>query len=283
MTTPQEYFLFRFYMLGEEERAKFLSDNYRIRCLLRTTGEKIFVEQLCDKYNFYKTVSGYFRRSVIVIGREKDKNAELEGFLEFSKKHNDLFVKPLSASYGIGAKVIKIANRDEAIAAYEKLSQAGEWIVEDRIIQSLEMSAWNESSVNTVRLPCFLSSNGDFHVLAPFMRVGRKGFVIDNAGGGGILACVDEKSGIITTNGYDEAGMEYSVHPESKIKFMGWQVPRWQELLELAEEIFRKCLPEHRYIGFDFALTDDGWVVIEGNWGSLSANMQIFMESKMSS
>ena len=23
-----------------------------------------------------------------------------------------------------------------------------------------------------------------------------------------------------------------------------------------------------RYVGFDFALTPDGWVVIEGNWGN---------------
>jgi hypothetical protein len=26
-------------------------------------------------------------------------------------------------------------------------------------------------------------------------------------------------------------------------------------------------MPHHRYIGWDFALTDDGWVLIEGNWG----------------
>ena len=28
-------------------------------------------------------------------------------------------------------------------------------------------------------------------------------------------------------------------------------------------------LPEqHKYVGFDFALTDEGWVVVEGNWGN---------------
>ncbi len=25
----------------------------------------------------------------------------------------------------------------------------------------------------------------------------------------------------------------------------------------------------HRYIGFDFAYTPEGWVLIEGNWGQI--------------
>ena len=178
-----------------------------------------------------------------------------------------MFAKPLAASFGAGAHVVKITKRDEAVAEFERLTKCGEWIVEDRIIQSKEMSAWNESSVNTIRLPCFLTRNGSFYALAPVLRVGRKGSVVDNAGGGGIIACIDEISGVITTNGKDEAGLEYIVHPDSCQKFKGWHVPQWKDLLTLAEEIHRNCLYKHRYIGFDFALTDKGWVVIEGNWG----------------
>ena len=49
--------------------------------------------------------------------------------------------------------------------------------------------------------------------------------------------------------------------------YKGWRIPRWNELIETAENLFRECLPENKYIGFDFALTDNGWVLIEGNWG----------------
>ena len=38
-------------------------------------------------------------------------------------------------------------------------------------------------------------------------------------------------------------------------------------MLILAEKVFRQCFPSHSYIGFDFALTEKGWVLIEGNWG----------------
>ena len=59
----------------------------------------------------------------------------------------------------------------------------------------------------------------------------------------------------------------YEKHPDSGLTYRGWEVPQWQELLIMAEKIFRQCFPEHRYIGFDFALTERGWVLIEGNWG----------------
>ena len=266
LTTPQEYFLFRFYELDDIERSKFLSDNIKIRCLLKTTGEEIFANELCDKYNFYKLTANYFKRCVIAIGGDRP-NGDISSFVNFTKQHSDLFAKPLAASFGAGAHVIKITNHDEAVAEFERLTKCGEWIIEDRIIQSKEMSVWNESSVNTVRLPCFLTSNGSFHALAPVLRVGRKGSVVDNAGGGGIIACIDIKSGVITTNGKDESGLEYIEHPDSCQKFRGWQVPNWRELLALAEEIHRNCLSNHRYIGFDFAFTNKGWVLIEGNWG----------------
>ena len=27
------------------------------------------------------------------------------------------------------------------------------------------------------------------------------------------------------------------------------------------------AMSDHIYVGWDFALTDNGWVLIEGNWG----------------
>lgn len=68
LTTPQEYFLFRFFELDDIERAKFLSDNLKVRHLLKTISEEIYVNQLCNKYNFYKLTSNYFKRAVLVIG-----------------------------------------------------------------------------------------------------------------------------------------------------------------------------------------------------------------------
>lgn len=263
LTTPDEYFLYSFEGKDDAYKRTFLPDNLKIRYLLKTVSEKKYVEELCDKYNFYCITKPYFKRAVILLGGAN--SASLTEFKDFVSKHKDLFAKPLSATWGIGAHVVKIDNSTDISSLYKKYLSA-EWIIEERIQQCAETMQWNESSVNTVRLPCILSASG-FHVLNPFLRTGRKGAVVDNAGGGGVFACIDEKSGKVCTNGIDELNNVYENHPDSGIQFIDWQVPHWDDLLKTAEEIFRTCLPEHKYIGFDFALTDNGWVLVEGNWG----------------
>ena len=60
--------------------------------------------------------------------------------------------------------------------------------------------------------------------------------------------------------------MRAECHPDSGCKYKGWVIPRWNELLTLVEECHRN-FDGHRYVGWDFALTANGWVLIEGNWG----------------
>ena len=72
-------------------------------------------------------------------------------------------------------------------------------------------------------------------------------------------------------DGYDELCNVYAKHPDTGLTFKGWQVPKWQELLVLVEKIHRTNLSHHVYIAWDFALSDDGWVLIEGNWGQMAS------------
>ena len=45
---------------------------------------------------------------------------------------------------------------------------------------------------------------------------------------------------------------------------MGFAIPAWDDLLSLAEKL-AKVVPEQKYVGWDFALTDNGWILVEGN------------------
>lgn len=265
LATPDEYFLFGFPGKDDNYRKSFLTDKMRIRLLIENVGERKFVEDLCDKYNFYRRTSQFFKRQVIVVGGKI--GCSFREFQDFLSSHDTVFVKPLSDSYGKGAHILKYNNEDAGSLEklYHKYS-LNEWIFEECIIQSKEMAEWNMSSVNTVRLPCFLS-DGKFNILNPFFRTGRKGSVVDNGGSGGIFACIDEQMGILNTNGIDENNISYVHHPDFHKRYLGWKIPYWEQLIALAKEIFTQCLPDHKYIGFDFALTDEGWVLIEGNWG----------------
>ena len=162
-----------------------------------------------------------------------------------------------------------VENEGEAERLYKKLMSNGDsWVIEEKIAQDASVAVWNESSVNTVRLPAILH-NDKFTVLGPCFRMGRAGAIVDNASNGGLFACIDVETGRLCSDGLDDkTGKYFAKHPDSGITFKGWQVPRWGELLKLAEKIHRQ-IPHHKYIGWDFALTEKGWVVVEGNWGQL--------------
>lgn len=263
---PFEYFLYGFDKNHDVKfRKSFVSDKVKDLVCLKVSGYEKFSIELANKWMFYKLTSPYFYREAMLL----DNNTNRETFVDFSHRNKSLFAKPLNASKGEGALVFEVNNKGEAIEAFDKMQKnGGRYIVEKRITQHPEMAKWNESSVNTVRVPAFLNKNG-FHLLPPFFRIGRKGAIVDNAGAGGVYANINPESGVIYTQGFDEHGNYYDVHPDSGLKFEGYQMPQWKELVSTVEEVHRRCMPSHIYIGWDFALTEDGWVLIEGNWGQL--------------
>ena len=82
------------------------------------------------------------------------------------------------------------------------------------------------------------------------------------------MAVPDAETGKIVTDGYDIYTNIVEAHPNSGIRFKGWQVPRWDELVKTATDLHATLAPKHKYVGFDFALTPKGWVVVEANWGN---------------
>lgn len=137
-------------------------------------------------------------------------------------------------------------------------------------MQDAAMARWNSSSVNTIRL-CSFRNNNDVSIAYPFIRVGRKGSIVDNGGQGGIFASIDIQTGVICTDGGDEIGNVYPLHPDSSVPFKGVQIPQWKELLDMCREVHASLPSEFYYVGFDFALTAKGWMLIEGNWGQFVA------------
>ena len=94
--------------------------------------------------------------------------------------------------------------------------------------------------------------------------MGRNGSFVDNGGAGGLLIGIDKESGMLVTDGRDEFSNAFERHPDTGLCFKGYQLPEWENLLTLAKNISAKeeLIP---YIGWDFAHTERGWVVVEGN------------------
>lgn len=263
-----EYFLYGFEHQDYWQRWEWLSDKERLDLMYRHYGGKVFAE-LTDKSFFYNLAKDYFHRDVCFI----DEDHKEESFLQFTKSHPRFIIKPLEGMLGANTFVTEIDSEEKAKKAYKNLIEKGKWIAEELIKQHKETEAWNPSSVNTFRIPSFRTKEG-VNILQPFFRTGRKGSVVDNAGHGGIFAVFDPETGIITTDGVDEYGGRYETHPDSHLKFKGWKIPHWEELKALVAEVHHSLPAHHRYVGFDFALTNEGkWVLVEGNWGQMVGQM----------
>ena len=263
-TKASEYFLFGFRGQSDEYRESFLPDHIKDSVLVDLVGWDAFNNELKNKYKFYELAGKWFGRKAMLIDCKGGRN--LSDFKKFAAVYPDLFIKSNVLSKGRGAGLYHINNDQKAEEVYSLLKKiGGEWIVEEKVTQSPAMAEWNESSVNTVRVPAILN-NDKWTVLGAFFRTGRKGSVVDNAGAGGVFACIDANSGILTTDGIDESGVYYEKHPDSGLKYKGWQIPEWNELIKAAENV-QRSMPHHKYVGWDFALTEKGWVLIEANWG----------------
>ena len=257
---PWEYSLYNFETQNHKQRMMWLSDTDRFMCCRLVMGIRPY-NSLKDKAVFYSLLKHFYKRPVFIFN-ETTSRASLDNFVT---KADLFFVKPLDGSLGAGAFIIE--SNDSLL--YDTLKLSGRnWIIEGVISQVNEMSRWNETSVNTVRIPSF-KVNGEIHILQPFFRTGRRGQIVDNAGAGGILCVVNEVSGVIKTDGFDEHHNRYECHPDYNVKYKGWQIPQWLELQELVKKVHMSLPDDFRYVGFDFALTKQGWDLIEGNWGQM--------------
>lgn len=260
LAKPSEYFLLGFECKNEEERNEMLTDVVKdIYCCKYANIEK--QREVSDKFLFYERMKPYFKREACIVRGKSDRKS----FIEFTEKHHRFIAKPNGGSFGQNTNIFNAAEiRAEKL--FEQLIADGtKWIIEELIVQSTEMAKFNPTSVNSVRIPTFRTKLG-IVIEGAFMRAGRKDSVVDNAGAGGVFVKIDENTGEIISDGYTETGERYKLHPDSLVLFRGFQIPQWKELVKLAKAC-HEALPDHKYVGWDFALTANGWVLMEGNWG----------------
>lgn len=255
--SPNEYLLFEYWKKSPDERKAFITDLNRYEYYYWMNDP--YVEKiLFDKYKTWERYKTFMGRDMLKITPD----IKEEKIIDFIKKHTRFVVKPLDLSRGEGVKAYQYdgTNMKKLLAEVKGFKKC---ILEELIIQVKEMGRLHPQSVNTVRCPTVYTREGG-SVFHPVFRMGRGGSFVDNAAAGGIIANIDTETGIVISDGVDESGNHYQIHPDSKIQIKGFQIPKWNELLCFANKI-ASVMPEVRYVGWDMALTEKGWVMIEGN------------------
>ena len=153
-------------------------------------------------------------------------------------------------------------------------SRGTEMIVEELIDQDDTMAALHPQSVNALRITTVRAANGQTVMYRPRIKIGMNGGFLASAAQNGVIAEIDPSTGVIRTDGYNENGEHYLVHPNSGIPIKGFQIPKWDELLELVDDLNRE-MHEFGYIGWDLVLSKSGWCVMEGNYSGEIASQVI--------
>ncbi len=143
------------------------------------------------------------------------------------------------------------------------------YLLQQPIQQHPELSRLHPHSINTVRV-ITLNDNGKISVLWSALKVGTHGRRIDNAACGGVAALIDLATGRLRAPGVYSPGKGTvtDCHPDSKIRFEGFEVPFFKEAVQCVSELHRYLYGVHS-IGWDIGITPTGPTIIEGNddWG----------------
>lgn len=256
LISPEEYFLYEFKGRSDADKRTFIGEFER-RHLCRDVNGEDGWDVFKDKYRTYQIFREYYRREIILV---KDP-ADHDVFLDFWNRHDRFIIKPGSQCRGIGVEVIDTAGKDPE-AFFAGLAASGEVVMEELIVESESLASFHPQSVNTVRLATFYDGEKVTPLFSVF-RMGRGSAVVDNGGSGGCFSTVDITTGELITPAVSEDGHRFTAHPNTGKQIVGFVIPRWQELLDLAQKFAR--VVDQPFISWDLALTDAGWVIVEGN------------------
>lgn len=268
---PDEYLSYGLKAANREERLSYISSR-DTSIIVYSLNDIVNIDLFYDKWKTYERFAEYYQRSAMLIDKESDYAA----FSQFVQSYPRFVKKEVRLSKGQSVALVDASETNDHSALFAELLEGGRTILEEPIIQSDSMSKLNETSVNTVR--CItLKTNEDVEVLYTFLKVGRKGSFVDNGGAGGLLVGIDKETGMLITDARDEFANAYPSHPDHGYDFKGLKLPEWDGLIELTKSI-SAGISGVSYIGWDFAHTEHGWIVVEGNGGSQLIGPQIVFQ-----
>lgn len=254
-----DYDLFEMYNLTPEQRDTYLTRG-RNNALVKQYNDPAYYHFFTRKDEFNTRFGNYIHREWIrMTGENRDQ------VLEFLGRHPQFIVKPLDGCCGRGVEKLNLADYhnspEEAYGAVAAMGVAVE--LEEVIRQHPAVSAIYPDAINTVRTVT-INKNGQVHIICAYFRIGNGGRHVDNFNNGGMVAPVDETTGIVRDSAIDKNKNLYPVHPQTGTAIKGFRFPDWDRAMAMVRQAATE-VPQMGYIGWDVAFSVDGPLLVEGN------------------
>lgn len=276
------------YGLTEENYHDFLSD-YDYHWLNRINNayqiwvnDKTTFRYMLDPFmdcipKYYYSI--FRQNGELRITRMQDCPAEMpegfDGFCQMLRRDGILALKPSAGTHGDGFYCLTYENghytaNGQVVTEAELLDilekRKSFYVLTEYIEMHPDLKKIYPKSVNSIRMMVINQHGYDPKIMQTYMRIGssRTGFT-DNVGYGGICVMCDIETGelyqpeTITNHEFHPC----PVHPDTGTPIAG-VVPHWELIKSRVQDICR-YLAELEYLGFDIAVTPDGFQVIEIN------------------
>ena len=247
-----DYKLFEMYNLNKKQRKTIVTRGIN-NDIVKKYNDPEYIKYFSNKITFNQKFNKYLLRDWMEI--TEDNFAEFE---EFTKKHTEIVVKPLSESCGKGVEVIKV-NKKNIKKTFENLLETKRFLVEEVATQCDELKKLHPTSINTIRI---VTLNQE--IVAAFLRIGNENNIVDNFNHGGLVAPINIETGIIDYLAIDKKGNLFDKHPITNESLLWFQIPKWPRIKRFAIQASKE-IPEIGYIGWDVSLNEKGPYLIEGN------------------
>ncbi len=240
-----------------------------------------------DKNNFQRILTNIAMPATLlrnIDGLFYDEHYKIISSKEIASKlcalcnnYNKVVVKPSRSESGRGVQMFHningtLINKDGERLTFELLNKLYKYnyIIQEAIHQSEDISFFNPTSINTIRVAMYRDMDGNLHYLSSIIRIGGKGAEVDNAHAGGMFCGISEdgKLGNWVCNQYAEKtslynGLDFENNP--------WIIPEFEKIKSFAYDVCSQII-HHDLIALDIALdTDNNPLLVEFNVGGFSA------------
>ena len=266
-----DFFNFKFYRLSPDERDTYATTAimYDFHNMCNPKSRRFLID---DKGEFEKTFNDLSPDSFTLDVRTLSEAMEWVAF----SNQDGLVVKDATGREGKGVTFHSLLTTETGILIDEKPGEVfleeecrsrGKVILQRKVIQHELLSNLAPRGLNTIRVITKINKeDGKVFILGAALRLTTEG-PLDNFSAGNLAASVCTQSGVVIGPGfYKQTSLRCHVekHPISGMTIRDFQIPEWQQVIELAEKAALR-IPELQSVGWDVAVTNTGVVLIEGN------------------
>lgn len=253
-----EYEEYEFYLLNRKERETYMTTGLAHQIIMKYNRSDMR-HKFSNKDEFNRVFRDFIGRDFLDIRTSTPEDLE-----KFMNKYQAVMAKKTDAMMGDGVERIDYKDVKDFKVLHTKLSNQGQYLIEEYFIQHEEMSALYPESVNTLRMITFFDGK-DVHVLEGVLKIGN-GSALDNFAAGGMYTLLDEK-GVAQYAAFDKNTDVHTKHPVTGKDIIGFQVPLYDLLIETLDRAAR-VVPEIQYVGWDVAIGQNSIAIIEGNYNT---------------